>query len=78
VYSKKIFWDCGVFGTCARPLTDPMAIPFPLPTYSGEALLDPEQIVDFQLPWDIWFAANEGLLIRHREPPPFIKLRSSK
>ncbi|RKP24110.1 hypothetical protein SYNPS1DRAFT_7879, partial [Syncephalis pseudoplumigaleata] len=55
----------------------PAAISFPLPTYSGEALLDPEQTEDFQLPWDIWVARKEGLLVQHREPPCYVKLRNN-
>ncbi|KAI9596236.1 hypothetical protein BDF19DRAFT_25991 [Syncephalis fuscata] len=49
VYSKKTFWDCGIYGTCARPLVDDV-VPFPLPIHSGAELLDETLEQEFQLP----------------------------
>jgi hypothetical protein len=75
VYNKKTFWDCGVYGTLVSNRYHGKVV-LPLPMYHSDDLFNTDE--GFKLRWDIWYAREHGLLTRHRDPPPFIKIRSSK
>lgn len=48
----------------------------PLPVNYGAWHL--EQGAEFKLPYDIAFLVAHGVMVPVREPPPFVKARSSK
>ncbi|RKP04543.1 hypothetical protein THASP1DRAFT_33679, partial [Thamnocephalis sphaerospora] len=79
VYSKKTFWDCGVYGTVAQSRPG-SKVSMPLPIHTSTQMLEPGAPGTedgFKLSWDVWYAAQHGLLTGHRDPPPYIKLRSN-